>query len=82
MVVLWSSRRVRTDGRPCCIRILKDAGRETAVANTELDVEGRATVGLCDGRIRWCKVVKVQAHGKSARGEDSGAAKYVADPDD
>jgi hypothetical protein len=74
VVLWWSSRRVLGDRRPCCIRILKDAGRETAVANTKLDVGGGATVRLCDGVISWREVVKVQGRGKSARGEGSGAA--------
>jgi hypothetical protein len=57
--VVMLSRRVRTDGR-LCIRILKDAGRETAVTNTNFRIRGGATVRLYDGAagiVYMCSVV-------------------------
>lgn len=56
MVVVLLSPKVRTDGRPC-IRILKDGGRETAVANTNFSGRGGVRVRVCDVVIRWCNVV-------------------------
>jgi hypothetical protein len=79
-VVVLLSSRVRTDGRPW-IRILKDGGRETAVAKTNSRVRGGVRAQVCDVVIRWCNVVNGPWGESAAGGErNQRSGKYFAGP--